>query len=128
MIDVERLVYLYLTGQPSVDAEINGQLPAKTTGQWITLRQLDARAVGDHRSDHVVDYLLQCDIYAPDQPSVWTLALATRAALKNMPEASHDDAVVTGVIFAGMARIPDTDFKPVKERVSLTVNVTAHPA
>lgn len=125
MIDAERLVHDYLDDE--LDTRVVGRTPPDTSGTWITLVQLDARAVDDHRSDHVIDYLLQLSIYAGSQQAVWSLALAARAALKNMIGV-HDLGVVTGVIFTGMPRIPDTDFKPARERVILTARVIAHPA
>lgn len=127
MIDAEKVVYDYLDAHPSVATRVVGRTPGDVDGTWIVLTQLDAQAVAGHRSDHVVDYLLQFAIYAGGRPELWTLALATRAALKDMPGV-HDNAVVTGVIFTGMARVPDTDFKKPKERVILTARVIAHPA
>lgn len=133
MIDAELIVSQYL--QAALATRVVGRTPSNTSGTWITLTQLDARAVGDHRSDHFVDYLLQLDVYAGGRPELWPLAHAARAAMRGLPgvrtATGPDDetleAVVTGVVFSGMARIPDTDFEPARERVVLTASVYAHP-
>jgi hypothetical protein len=125
MIDAELTVGAYLRGR--VDTRVVGRTPSDTSGTWVTVTMLDGRAVGDHRSDHLVDYLLQFDIYAGGRPELWPLVNGVREALREMPGV-HDGVVVTGVRFAGMARIPDTDFKPARERVILTATVWAHPA
>lgn len=134
MIDAEFLVGKYLAAQ--LDARVVGRTPEDTSGAWIKLTQLDARAVDSHRSDHLVDYLLQFEVYAGSQRDVHSLANATRAALAVLPgprtatrsDDTEEAAVVTGVIFSGMPRLPDTDFKPARERVILTASVFAHPA
>lgn len=100
---------------------------------WVRLTQLDARAVGGHRSDHLIEYLIQLDCYASQagvsgsqQREAATLARTIRAALIDMPNFTLD-AVVTGVDIRGDARIPDDEFEPARERFIITASVWMHP-
>lgn len=125
--DAERLVGEYLRAHPDVTARVVGRTPGKNASDpaWIRLTQLDAADDPTSGQEHLIGYLLQLDIYAGGQPEVWTLARAVRAALHAMP-GTHGDIVITAVRFTGMARIPDQDFEPARERVVLTTTVYAH--
>src|SRR5207253_1208123 len=107
--------------------DVVGRTPKDTSGQWARVTQLDARQAGAP-TDHLTSFLVQLDIYAGGQGQVWTNARTIRQALHEMPAAEHDAAVVTGVTFTGMARVPDTTFETARERVVLTAEIFAHPA
>lgn len=126
--DSERLVGQYLRQHPdmvALSARVVGRTPSDTRGAWLRVTQLDARDVSSG-IDHLISFLLQIDAYAGGQGEVWTLARTAREALRGMPGV-RDGGTVTAVTFAGMARIPDTDFDPARERVSMTIDVHVHP-
>lgn len=126
MLDGEKLVAGYLRDD---GLRVVGKTPDSTATAWVRLTQLDARDLSEPK-DHLVSYLLQLDCYAGKtggQPEANTLGLAVRAALRDLPEAVLDDAVVAEARIVGHARIPDTEFTPARERVVVTVDVRAHP-
>jgi hypothetical protein len=116
----------------AVDTRVVGRTPSSTDDAWIRLTQLDARAVGGSRADHLIEFLIQLDCYAGKtggQPEANLLARTTREALVEMPELPHEDAVVAGVDIRGHARIPDLELDdPARERFILTAVVWMHPA
>lgn len=130
--DIEKIVGGYLRTHADVvalGARVVGKTPQGTDTPWIRLTQLDDRAVGGHRSDHLIEYLLQLDIYAGKdggQPEASLLNRTVREALRTMPGV-HADATITGVDFVSAPRIPDDDdFEPARERYIRTVIVWAH--
>lgn len=133
ILNAEKLVADYLRAHEDF-GELETRVVAKTPGEqdssWVRLTLLDAPdATGTH--DHLIAYLLQCDCYAAragGQPEAMLLGQTTRAALREMPDHSFEEAVVTEVRFVGMLRLPDVDLEPARERVVLTANVWAHPA
>lgn len=128
--DAERLAYTYLTGYPAVEVlgtRLVGRTPKDTGTPWTRITLLDERPLSAS-VDHVVTALLQLDVYAGSQETALTHARTIRAALAAMPAAAHDHATVNAVTVIGMARIPDTDFNPARERVILTVELVTHAA
>lgn len=114
----------------ALGARVVAKTPDNVETAWIRVTQLDDRAVGDSRSDHLIEFMLQLDIYAGrngGQPEASLLNRTVREALKEMP-GEHDDAVVTGVRFVSAPRIPDDQFEPARERYARTIIVWAHPA
>jgi hypothetical protein len=131
--DAEKIVGGYLRAHPALvalDVRVVGKTPARTDTPWIRLTQLDDPAVGGHRSDHLIEFLLQLDIYAGregGQPEAALVNRTCREALRTMI-GEHGDAVVTGVEFLSAIRLPDTDgFEPARERFIRTVRVWMHP-
>ncbi len=132
IVDGEKLVGAHLRGHASItalSARVVGKTPSSTETPWIRLTQLDAR---NERSEHehFLAYYLQLDIYAGEtggQPEAITLARTAREVLHGMQYATHTGAVVSAVSFTGMARIPDTDFEPARERIVLDTTVRIHP-
>lgn len=128
--DLERLAYVYLDAHPAVVAlgtRLVGRTPKDTGGPWVRVTQLDARQQS-RPTDHLTGFMIQFDVYAGNQETVWTHARTIRAALADMLDAAHSGATVTGVNFLGMLRNPDLDFDPARERVILTAEIFAHPA
>jgi hypothetical protein len=128
--DVERVVHAFLDSAPDVAAlntRLVGRTPKDTGTAWTRISLLDERPVSPV-ADHIVNALLQIDIYAGSQPDVLTHARTIRAALQGMPAATHASAVVNAVTVIGMARVPDTDYSPARERVILTIELVAHAA
>lgn len=129
--DAEKIVGKYLREHEdlvALGARVVGKTPDTTSTSWIRLTQLDDRAVGNSRADHLIEFMLQFDCYAGKtggQPEASLLARTARAALADMPGA-HADAVVTGVQFLSGARLPDTAFEPARERFVRTVLVWMH--
>jgi len=80
--------------------------------------------------EHLIDNLLQLECYAGSGPNgqeeARELATEIRAALAAM-SGTFDGAVVTGVRFAGMARVPDQGLEPARQRYILTAHVYMHP-
>ncbi len=133
IVDGEKLIGTYLRTHASItalDARVVGKTPSSTETPWIRLTQLDARSERSEH-EHFLAYYLQLDIYAGEdggQPEAVTLARTAREALHQMQYATHAGAVVSAVTFSGMARIPDTDFEPARERVVLDTTVRIHPS
>lgn len=126
--DGELLTGTYLRANASVLAlgtRIVSRIPGNTVGPWAKLTQLDARDVTG-TTERLVEFMVQLEVYATDVPTVWTHARTMRAALKAMPGV-RTHGVVTAVRFTNMARIPDADFEPARERVILDTLVTARP-
>ena len=128
--DLEKVASDYLrtyAALVSLGARVVGKSPSNTDAPWVRVTQLDASS--DHRSDHLVDYLLQLDCYAGrtgGQPEANSLGRSVRKALVEMPDASHS-AEVSGVMITGHARVPDTDVdEPARERVVISAVVWAH--
>ncbi len=131
IVDIEKLVGGYLRSHPSVamlGARVVGKTPDNVQSAWVRVTQLDDRAVGGSRSDHLIEYMLQLDIYAGangGQPEASLLSRTVREALRTLP-GERTGGVVTGVEFVGAIRIPDTDFEPARERFVRTLLVWAH--
>lgn len=132
--DCEAIVYAYLKDHPAIvglGARVVDQTPVDTSSNpWVLVTQLDDQAVAGHRSEHLFEFLLQMDCYASvegDHPEASLLNRTVRAALAALPEADHDNAVVTGVELGGATRIPDTEFEPARERFSRDVTIWIHP-
>lgn len=132
----EKIVSDYLREHPAIEAlqaRVVGKTPGTTALPWVRVTQLDAAASGGHRSDHLIEFYFQLDCYAgadksgnsEGQPGANTLARTVREALIAMPDADHE-AVVNGVDIRSMARIPDTDLEPARERFVLTFLTWIH--
>jgi hypothetical protein len=128
--DAERIIGVYLRAHPDLTAvagaRVVGRTPDDQAGAWTRLTQLDAIDVGAGH-EHLIDYLLQLEVYATDAAKVWQIARATRRALKAAQGQTLDGTVISRVTFAGMLRNPDTAFEPARERIILTATVRLHP-
>lgn len=126
--DGEKLVSDYL--RTELGERVVGKSPSSTTAAWVRCTQLDASAVGGHRSDHLIEFYFQFDAYAGasgGQPEASSLARRLREALVAMPQEGVDGATVTGVDIRGMARIPDDDIdEPARERFTVNAAVWIH--
>lgn len=135
--DAEKVVSGYLRAHDDIvalDGRVVATTPSEKSGgiarPWIRVTQLDDRAVNDSRSDHLIEFMLQLDIYAGStggQPEASLLNRTVRQALRDMP-GEHDDAVVTGVRFVSALRLPDSDIEPARERYVRTVICWMHVA
>lgn len=127
MIDIEKVVNKWLraeTGQRVV-----AHPPEDRSTPWVEYQLIDAPQARRSKHDHVVEYLLQFDVYPTEEggmPEAIALALEVRAALVAMPEGSHDAAVVTAVRINGSRRLPDTSQEPALDRYVVDAVVTAH--
>lgn len=122
--DIETLIVAYLS-----DFNVVDRTPRNTRTGWVRLTLLDARQTDT--PDHLVDFYVQLDCYEgdndpPNSIEASNLARAVRAELVEMPLADHDGAVVSGVEINGMARIPDEETEPARERYSITADIWAH--
>lgn len=136
IVDIEKLTSKYLRADPDIIAigtRIRAVTPAAQSGgtaePWTRLTMLDAQSATRSRADHLIDYMVQADVYAGStggQPEALTHARTVREVLHRMP-GLHPDGVVTSVRFTGMIRLPDGDFEPARERVVITAEIIAHP-
>lgn len=135
--DAEKIVGDYLRTDPAVvalGAKVAGQM-ADSRGPWVKITQLDDTAVNGSRTDYLIEFMLQLDCYAGRDATAAEvghreaslLSRTVRQALREMPDAQLNDAVVTGVEFVSNPRIPDTDFEPARERYARTVLIWMHP-
>ena len=134
--DVEAITATYLLAHDDIEAlvgdRIGGRHPHRTTTPWIKVVQIGDTVTS--RSTHLVSAYLQFDCYGgrdidTAQGEASLLARTLRAALNDMPEATHNGAVVTGVVFTGNRRVPDPDVgTPARERYILDATIYAHPA
>jgi hypothetical protein len=133
--DGEKLVSGYLRTHDAIEAlgaRVAGTTPSSLSNPWLKVTQLDAVDAPNTPFEYLTDHLFQIDCYASNvkdggQAEANLLARTTRAALKDLEAEMVDDIQVTQVRFVGMARIPDTDFEPARERVILSAEVRMHP-
>lgn len=132
--DAQRIVSDHLREHSAVvDLDLGVRVvaspPKKTDTPWIRVTQLADPAVGGHRSDHLIAFMFQLDIYAGATgglPEASSVNIAARAALVDMPGV-HGSAVVTGVDPGGAVRLQDPDVdEPARERYVRTITVWAH--
>lgn len=124
--DLEKIASAWLRDRLGV--RVVGKPPADTATPWVRVVQLDAADQPDSRAEHLINYLMQFDVYAGQtggQPEANQLGRQARQALHDMPGV-RDGIVVTAVRFAGDARIPDDTFTPARERRVLSATVWAH--
>lgn len=138
--DPERVLYTFLTGHAAVEdlgTRFVGRTPQETTFHedgrdkvlpWVRVTLLDARNASRAAREHLIDAMVQLDVYAGSQADVLLHARTIRAALNDDLPGTQGDVVVTAVRFAGMLRNPDTDFEPARERVILTCEAWMRPA
>lgn len=131
--DAEGFVGTYLREHPDIvalDARVSTELPRSFTKPWVKVTQLDDNAVNGSRTDWLIEYLLQFDCYAASEGGSVGASIVSRtvrAALRDMPLTTLDDAVVTGVEFISAPRVPDDSFEPARERYVRSVTIWAHP-
>ena len=125
--DVEKVITAYLEPHlTALGAKVRGRTPSNTAAAWVRVTILDAPA---SFPDHLVDALVQFDCYAGKeggQEEASLLARTVRAAIVDMPNASHSGAVVTGAAIVGYLRNPDTMFEPARDRYIITATVWMH--
>jgi hypothetical protein len=130
--DAEAIVGRYLREDPNIlalDARVVGRTPRSTTGPWIRLTQLDARAISGTEADHLIDFYLQLDGFAGtegDQELASRLVRSARSSLRGM-RGEVEDVVVTDVRFGVFSHVPDRSFTPEVERYVLDAFVYIHP-
>lgn len=130
--DAELVIGAYLRSHPDIQAlgaRVVATTPDDTSEPWVKVMQLNAPAVGDSRTDHLIAWMGQFDCYAGKtggQAEASELTRIVRAALAAMPESSVDGAVVTGVRFVSCPRLPDESFEPARERYPLTATIYLH--
>lgn len=127
--DVEAITATYLLAHSALDDRIGGRHPKTTATPWIKLTQIGDSVFS--RSTRLVHAYLQFDCYGGNdkdtaQGEASLLARTLRAALNDMPAATHTGAVVTGVVFTANRRVPDPDFTPDRERFILDATVYCH--
>jgi hypothetical protein len=124
--DAEKVISKHLREQ--ADLRVVGKTPEDTDQGWVRLTLLDDPAVAGSRHEHLIEAIVQLDCYAGrtgGQPEANLLSRATRAAIVEMHEHEHDEAVVTGAT-ARRRRSPDPTFTPARERVIVTARVWMH--
>lgn len=133
--DVEAITATYLLAhdglEPLVGSRIGGRHPKSTGTPWIKVVQIGDAVFSE--STHLVHAFLQFDCYGGKdidtaQGEASLVSRTLRAALNDMPEATHSAAVVTGVVFTGRRRVPDPDFQPARERFILDATIYCHAA
>lgn len=131
--DAEEVIGKYLRTHAAVKAlgaRVVPETPGDRSKPWAKVTQIDARAAGGSRTDHLIGWVGQLDCYAGakgGQDEASLLTRTVREALRIAHLAEHDGAVITGVEFGSCPRIPDEDFEPVRERYALGVTVWMHP-
>lgn len=135
IVDAPAIVRAHLVVEPAVTdivgQRIVDQTPASVRDSWVSITMIAAPDDPTVPFDYLVPFTFQIDCYAGEdetQVEANLLARTVRASLKEMPYASHTDAVVSQVRTVGMAHIPDVDFEPARDRYVLTTIVVAHPA
>lgn len=127
--DCESIVSAYL--QEQTGKRIVGTTPSDHALPWVRVTLLGAPNEANSPVEHLIAFMLQLDCYAGSEPAeaqaeANDLARSVRAALADM-KGSHGGAVVSGVRFSGMIRLPDTAMEPARERYILTAHVWMHP-
>ncbi len=132
--DAEAIVAVFLRQHPDVvalGASVRLTPPDKSHADpWVMVTQLGDPNVDGMPVDHLLEHMLQLDCYSGGggAPQAKLLARTARAALQTLEGQARDGATFTSVRFgAGARRSTDTDFKPPRERVTLTAYVCAHP-
>lgn len=127
----QKLISDYLRGHAAIAAlgsRVVSKVPESTGTAWIQVTQIAADDEAEP-IDHLIGFHMQLDCYAGADgglPEADLLARTVRAALHDMA-GTHAEGVVSGVRILGHSRVPDTDFKPARERLVLDVQMFAHP-
>lgn len=132
--DIEKLVGSYLRDDDNIqalNARVGGQLPKTFTNPWVRLTLLDATNATNSEVERLISYLVQADCYAGSDPQVGQaqasqLGITVRAILISAQKQTLDGAVITAVEIRSHARLPDLDFDPPRERVTITAEIWAH--
>jgi len=128
VIDIEALLTSYL--QNETGERIVGEIPSDTSEPWVKVALLDGRDQ-TRPTDYLNNFLVQLDCYAGEngptgQGEAQSIASAVRGFLLAMPSEDFLDAVVTNVVVRGPRRIPDTEFKPARQRFILECEIDVH--
>jgi hypothetical protein len=138
--DAEALLGTLIREHPDVvaiGANASGIVPSTTAKPWVRVTQLDARKVPGERPDYLVDYMVQLDCWAgtdamdahAGQAEASTLARTVRAVLDEAQGQTLDDeAILTYALVTNMARVPDEEFEPARERFAITASICMRPA
>lgn len=118
----------------ALDVRVAGRTPDDAALPWVRVTQLNASDVGG--VEHLIDYLVQFDCYAGGnamkvqngQAEAWEVAEIARAVLHAAQGETLGGAVIAGISFQEMLRLPDPDFEKTRERVVLTASIHAHAA
>lgn len=131
--DAEAIIGKYLRTRPAIKAlkaRVLGEATDDHRTPWVQVVQLDYRAVGDSRSDHLLEWFGQLSCYAGETGGQAEASLLTRTvieAIVALAEEEVEGAVVTGARIVSAPRIPDTDIEPARERYPVSVEVWLHP-
>lgn len=132
--DAEAIIGKYLRSQPALKAlgaRVLGEPPDDRSTPWVQVIQLDYKAIGDSRSDHLLEWFGQLSCYAGatgGQAEASKLARTVIAEIVNLAEEEVEGATVTGARIVSAPRIPDTDgFEPARERFPVSVEIYLHP-
>lgn len=127
--DIEKITTAYL--KTELGDKVAGTTPSDTKQSWVRVTQVNVRPVGGIDADHFHNFHIQLDCYASEngaeyQASASTLCREAREAMRVMPQSTFTGAVVTAVRFGSSPRVPDTTFKPPRQRYILDCFVYAH--
>ncbi|MGZ6587886.1 MAG: hypothetical protein ACXVHX_26750 [Solirubrobacteraceae bacterium] len=136
MILAEQVLIDHLNGHADVsalDARAATKTPNTHVNPWVRVTLLDARTVGN--VEHAHDFLVQFDCFAGDAAmnahtgpmEALDLVTAVRGALDELKGQITGAAVVSGVVFTGQHRLPDTTSEPARDRYVLTASIVMHP-
>jgi hypothetical protein len=128
VIDIEALLTTYLNAETG--ERIVGEIPSDTGSAWVKVTLLDGRDQ-TRPADYLTNFLVQIDCYAgtngpTGQGEAQGIASDVRGFLLAMPAETFADAVVTNVVVRGPRRIPDTEFKPARQRFILECDIDVH--
>lgn len=135
--DVDHIIGNHLATHPDIVAitgarRVVNKTPNSTDAPWVRLTMLSASS--RHRLEHLIESYFQFDCYSSkaglngsQQADAARLALAVRAAVMDMENASLSGLTVTGAEIRGHARVPDSVVgEPARERYVLSAVVWCH--
>lgn len=132
--DPELVLSAYLRAHADVLAlvdKIGTHTPAKIDEPWVRILLLANPPDRTSRALHLSTALIQLDCYAGAeragaQAQASLLARTVQDAIQDMPDTTHDGAVVTKAT-ASVRRLPDTSIEPERERFIVEAAITLHP-
>lgn len=124
--DSEKVISKHLRKQ--TEARLVGKTPENTDEPWVRLTLFDDPAIEGSRTDYAIEAYVQLDCYAGEdggQPEANSLSREIRAAIVDMPNHEHADAVVVSGATARRRRSPDATLQG-RERVIVMARVWMH--
>lgn len=129
--DVEAVLVKFLdehAAMVALGARVATDAPDSITRPWVIVTQLDDQALGGHRSDYWIEFMVQVDCYGETTAEANDVSRTVRAALNELPDASLDDVVVGSVEHLSAPRFIDTNMEPARWRYARTELVRMRPA